>query len=199
MPMGVSAAHAVIVLAAGASRRLGTPKQLLMHYGETLAHRATRLALTTQPIHAVVVVGAHAARVAAQVQDLGVSVAHCANWKRGLGASLRTGLDALKPGCAAAMIVLCDQPALDAAHLCALRDRWRLDPERAVASAYAGKLGVPALLPRSWFAAARDIRADHGASALLAARRLQVIAIANQALSYDIDHPADTERLHHAT
>jgi CTP:molybdopterin cytidylyltransferase MocA len=184
-------AHGIVVLAAGASQRLGQSKQLLCIDGETLVHRAVRLALATAPAAAVLVVGAVGDAVAAAVADLPIRRVDCADWARGMGASLRVGLAALPESCAGALVVLCDQPALGGAHLAALVAAWRANPRGAAASAYAGRLGVPALLPRAWFAELQREPGDHGARDLLARRHDETTAVANAALAHDIDTPGD--------
>jgi len=183
--------HGLVVLAAGASRRLGRAKQLLRLHGESLVRRASRLGLGTQPSGAVIVLGAEADAVFAQVCDLALQRVDCSDAERGMGASLRAGLAALPAGCDAALVVLCDQPALDAAHLQRLCAAWRASPRQAAASLYAGTLGVPALLPRAWFSALQANASDHGARTLLCARADEVIAIPNDALGNDIDVAAD--------
>jgi molybdenum cofactor cytidylyltransferase len=187
--------HGLIVLAAGASRRLGTSKQLLRLQGETLVRRAVRLGLATNPGTAVVVVGADADNVYANVSDLGVRRVNCADWDLGMGASLRFGLVALPRECAGALVVLCDQPALDAAHLHKLVSAWRENPASAAASWYAGRLGVPALLPRAWFAELIADAGEEGARRLLARRREDVSVIANEALALDVDRDQDLGRV----
>jgi len=186
--------HGVVVLAAGASTRLGRPKQLMLHHGETLVRRAARMALATQPGDAVVVLGGEAGPVFAQVQDLRVRRVDCADWRYGLGASLHAGVAALAAECVGVLVVLCDQPTLDAAHLVALRAAWREAPERGSASFYANKPGVPALLPRAWFDELCPT-ADRGMRDLLVRHRDRVAAIANEALAADIDLPADLRHL----
>lgn len=186
-----ASAHAAVVLAAGASTRFRRCKQLALLDGETLVHRAARLALATDAERVVVVVGAQADAVWDAVRDLRVSRVDCADHAAGMGASLRAGLGALPANIAGALIVVCDQPALDAAHLRALTAAWRAAPQRAVATAYAQRLGVPALLPRAWFAEIRG--GDSGARELLMRRRDEVSIVANEALARDIDWPGDLE------
>ena len=106
------------------------------------------------------------------------------NGPRALAAA---GLAALSPDCAGALVLLCDQPALQASHLQTLVERWRSVPARAVASAYAGVVGVPAVLPRNWFPLVQG-DGDRGARALLR-ERADVEHIVCEALALDIDTP----------
>jgi len=184
------AAHGVVVLAAGASSRLGRNKLLLHHEGESLVRRAARLALATGPVDAVIVLGNEPDTVNAELRGLPIRRVDCADWREGMGASLHSGLTALANECAGALVVVCDQPALDAAHLQTLCATWRAAPEDAVASHYAGRFGVPALLPRAWFAAL-PAHGDHGARELFASCRERISAVANEALAVDIDRVED--------
>jgi len=189
------AAHGLIVLAAGASRRLGKSKQLLRLRGEPLVRRALRLGLATRPQIALIVLGAEADAVYASVADLGVRRVECADWALGMGASLRAGLAALPGECAGALIALCDQPALDAPHLDGLVAAWHANPRGAAASSYAGRLGVPALLPRAWFRELMADVGDQGARELLARRRAEVAAVVNETLAFDVDRDQDLDRV----
>ena len=186
--------HGVIVLAAGGSSRLGQTKQLLQHEGETLLHRAARFALATLPHEVIVVLGAEVPRMLAAIADLPFRPLICDNWRDGMGASLRCAVQALDANIDGVMIVLCDQPALTAHHLLALRDGWRRDPQRAVASGYTDTVGVPALLPRHWLDE-KFLRGDQGARALLRERKTEVTVIDNPALAADIDHAVDLAAL----
>ena len=187
--------HGAIVLAAGRSQRLGSSKQLIEIDGETLVHRAVRLTLETSPADCVVVTRVDADDVAYAIGDLPCRIVECAGSARGLSTSLNAGLQALDPTCAAALIVLVDQPAVTAAHLCALRDAWLRTPSRPSASAYAGTVGVPAMLPRTWFAQLSRFDSDHGARDLLRSRRDEVQAIEAARLAHDIDTPDDLANL----
>lgn len=187
--------HAIVLLAAGESRRLGQPKQLVRVAGEALVRRAARAALATDPAQALVVVGAHADEVWAAVADLALTRVDCPGWRAGLSASMRAALAPLDPAVEGALFVLCDQPALTASHLRALVARWSSAPGRAVASAYEGTLGVPAIVPRSWFQDLAGLAGDRGARDLLRARSEQVDSIEAPDLAADLDQPADLARI----
>jgi CTP:molybdopterin cytidylyltransferase MocA len=183
--------HAALILAAGASSRLGTPKQLLMVDGQPLVRRAVLAALATQPVRAAVVIGAESAGVLAALAGLAVESIQCPEWREGMGASLRAGVATLREHCDGLLVVLCDQPALTAAHLQHLVDAWRTAPERAVASFYAGTAGVPALLPARWFGRLLQLQGDAGARTLLRAHAAEVLTVAAPELERDIDRPLD--------
>lgn len=187
--------HGVVVLAAGNSKRLGRPKALIEMEGETLVHRATRLALETLPGECIVVSAGNREAIDAAVAGLDCRVVACVDAALGMSASLRCGLRSLDSDCAAALIVLVDQPALSALHLCALRDAWRQHPELAAASQYADTIGVPAMLPRSWFDQLIKSNGDKGARELLRSRRNEVNPIAAPMLAEDVDTLADLLRL----
>ncbi len=183
--------HAAILLAAGASTRLGHPKQLVEVDGEPLLRRAARSLLATSPVALVVVLGHDAPAMRAALVDVDARTVIAHDHAAGLSASLRAGLAALPDDVGGALVALTDQPALDAMHLAALCAAWRNDPSRAAASAYAGVLGVPALLPRRWFGELARLEGDVGARALLRARSAEVVAIDAPALAHDVDTPAD--------
>ncbi len=190
--------HGAVLLAAGASRRLGRPKQTVLIDGEPLVARMAGLALATDPRALVVSLGAQADAVRRALGDPGddprVRCVVAPNWDRGMGASLRAGLDALPDECDAALVLLCDQPALTVAHFERLLAAWRADPAHASASAYAGVLGVPAVLPRAWWPALAA-SGDCGARELLRERAAEVSTVAAADLERDLDTPADLDPL----
>jgi len=158
---------ACAVLAAGASRRLGHPKQLTMHRGEPLVRLAAQCACDSRAAHAAVVVGAHAGSVRAALGTLPIAVAANPDWGQGMGSSIRVAASwAEQHGSDALLLVLCDQPRLSAGHL----DRLIAEFECSglpVASHYAHKSAVPALFPRWLFGALETLVGDRGASRLL--------------------------------
>jgi len=140
---------AAVVLAAGAARRFGAPKQRLL------------LPLVLERVRAsgidqiVVVAGAHSLETDARVVD-------CETWERGPGASLRCGLEALAPDVEAAVVVLADGPRLAPAAIDRVIAVWRESGAEILAASYGGDRGHPVLLAR----AAWGRVPDEGARAL---------------------------------
>jgi CTP:molybdopterin cytidylyltransferase MocA len=201
MPMPVAA----IVLAAGASRRLGQPKQLLMHGGETLIARAIRLANEAGATPVIAVLGAHQERIRAavsfnKVDNLENAIPVVNNdWEQGIATSIHAGLRAVEdcaPQASGALILGCDQPRLTAEYLRALLGAFAAQAAPTiVASAYAGVLGIPAVFPRATFADLLALRGDKGARALLAQPLCTLIALPFAGGEVDIDLPADLDEL----
>jgi CTP:molybdopterin cytidylyltransferase MocA len=195
----VSASVGAIILAAGASRRLGQPKQLLMHGGETLLQRALRFVNDAAATPVFAVLGAQHERILQSVTMRDAIPVINERWEQGISTSIHAGLDALEeiaPNAAGALILICDQPRLTADHLCALMDAFAAQSEAViVASAYAGVLGIPAVFPRSVFAHLRSLSGDKGARALLVKPPCRLIEVSFSGGEVDIDQPADLSQL----
>ena len=149
---------AAVILAAGASRRLGRPKQLVAIDREPLIHRIARIALTACE-RVAVVAGAVPLRDA--VVDLPIALVDNVFWAEGMASSIRAGV-AWAARSDAVMLLTCDQRFLDIAHLRALAAAGGL-----AASRYDGVLGVPAVFPRACFPALLALTGDRGAQPLL--------------------------------
>ena len=188
-----------IVLAAGASRRLGQPKQLLLLGGETLLERALRLSSEAGVAPVFAVLGAHQQRILQSIQMRDAIPVINDRWEQGISASIHAGLDALEesaPDAAGALIQACDQPRLTVDHLRALMDTFAAQSAPAiVASSYAGVLGIPAVFPRIVFAHLRALSGDKGARGLLAKPPCRLIEVPFSGGEVDIDEPADLSEL----
>ena len=124
------------MLAAGASTRFGSPKQLVL-----LEPVLERVRQSSVP-EVLVVLGAY------DVPSSAPTV-HCPDWERGRGASLRCGLRALAPETDAAVVVLVDGPDLSPAAIDRVREVWQESGAEVVAATYGGNRGHPVLLTRS--------------------------------------------------
>ena len=185
----------VLLLAAGGSRRFGSPKLLSRLDGETLLRRAARVALGCRAAGCIVVLGANAIRLERELRDWPVGIVVNREWRRGLSSSLRTGLAALPVTAPAALVMLADQAALGPADLELLIAAWHRQPRAIVAARADGVTGPPAIFPRNAFRDLRRLRGDAGAKVLLrdASRTIIEIGIPNAA--FDIDQPPDLARL----
>ena len=168
---------AAVILAAGESRRLGQPKQLVRvgdgAGSETLLGRTVRVVREAGLDVVFVVLGAHAERVEAEAELDGVVVVRNPAWASGMASSIHAGIAAVQAGmpeAEAVMLLVCDQPRLTVEHLRGLIDAsvsHANGPGTIVASEYAGVPGVPAVFPLFAFARLMELRGDVGARRLL--------------------------------
>ena len=180
----------MLILAAGGSRRLGRPKQLVRLGGRSLLRRAASRALELDPAWVGVVLGAQATRAAVELRGLRVTAIPALDWRRGLAASLRAGMRRVPATATHVLLIALDQWAVssgDLARLLAQRGRV------PVAARYEGILGVPALFPRRWWRALARLDGDRGARALL--RASHAIGVNLPSAAEDLDTPAALNRL----
>lgn len=185
---------AAVVLAAGGSTRMGRPKPLLPFRGTTLLRRAIAAAGDGGCDPVVVVVGADADALDAHLAGLAVRVVRNADWAAGPGTSVAAGVGAVGDA-DAAVVLLCDQPFVDAGHVRRLVDEHRATGLPMVASAYLGTVGVPALFDRSCFPELLALAPGGGAKALLARNPARTAVVPFPAGATDIDTPNDYARL----
>lgn len=183
-----------VVLAAGGSTRLGQPKQLLTHEGQTLVRRTVTAALDAGCAPVVVVVGADREKVISALRDLAVTIVPNDNWPRGMGTSIRTGVARLQESDALILLV-CDQPKVDAGLLRQLIARQAETGQPMAASSYSGTHGVPALFTRSCYERLLALDDETGAKALLLGRPGEVAPVPFEAGAIDINTPADLAAL----
>jgi molybdenum cofactor cytidylyltransferase len=182
--------HAV-VLAAGGSKRFGGFKQLLEFQGESLLRRAAGLAGAVLPGRVIVVHGPKPLKCRRELAGLDLIQVDNPHWESGLATSIRAGIRAVPEDSAAALILLCDQPLIREQHLRALFEAWDGDPERIAAAGYGSGPGVPAIIPRKYFADMLKLTGDRGAKALLAGLGANVIQVPMPEAEADIDTQED--------
>ncbi|OQP60392.1 hypothetical protein A3860_33990 [Niastella vici] len=191
----------IIILAAGASTRLGRPKQLLPWQGKTLLQHAVQCALTitTQP---VVVMGSNADQLAAGLNHSQVQIVFNPEWEQGIASSIRYGLQALlnrTPAPDQVIFMVCDQPFVTAGLLLELVNERQNTRKPIVASAYGGTLGIPALFEKSLFPQLLDLQGDTGARKLIQQHTDEVAAVPFPKGEFDIDTVVEYEELVNST
>lgn len=187
----MSPSLSAIVLAAGASERLGQPKQLVEWQGRPLVAHAAGLAAQVAEAGIVVVTGAAADHVGASVD--GVQTIHNPKWATGMASSLCAGLRAL-PDCDGVLVLLCDQPLVTTEDIVRLADVWHNHPASPVAAEYAGTRGVPAIFPLGLRDELLRLEGEQGAGGWLRSRA-DVIGVPMENAAADLDTPADLSKL----
>jgi molybdenum cofactor cytidylyltransferase len=185
----------VIVLAAGAATRFGSPKQLARLNGHPLLHLAVARAVQIAGQSVTVVLGANAAELAPLLRHTGASMVINRDWTEGLGSSVRAGVAGIPAAADGALLMLADQPAVTADDLRRLVHAWRVQPNHIVAAQYAGTAGVPAIFAREDFAALASLRGDAGARALLRRAGARLVRVPVPSAAIDIDTPEDLLKL----
>ena len=172
------------VLAAGLSRRLGTPKQLLEFRGLPLVRHAAIVALGAG-CDETIVIGSFRQALA----GLPVTLLDNPDAEEGMSSSIRLAVRYADG--ARLLLTLCDQPLVTSEHLRAL-----VEADAAIAAtAYAGTIGVPAVFSSKFADELLALRGDVGARAVIQAHRDEVIALECEAAAIDIDTAADYEKL----
>jgi len=150
-----------LILAAGASTRLGHPKQLVRFGSETLLDRSIRIATEAGCAPIVVVLGAFEVEIRSQCKLQDVLILSNPDWAEGMGTTLAMGARAFA-NVRGILVMTCDMPAVTAVHLKALASSIKL-----AASSYGGRNGVPAYFPEESIPELLTLRADAGAKEFL--------------------------------
>jgi molybdenum cofactor cytidylyltransferase len=182
-----------VVLAAGASTRMGTPKQLLRLGDRTLLRRTVDTVLASPAWPVAVVLGAHGDSVRPEIARLPVMAVENPDWAEGLASSIRAGvrvLDSFSQSLDAAILILADQPRLSTAALCRLAEA-AVHGGSIVAAHYGGHPGPPALFARRHFPELLALSGGEGARLLFTRHPAELLAVPLPELAIDLDTPAD--------
>lgn len=177
-----------IVLAAGVSRRYGSPKQLVMVEGRTLLEHAIATAITADLAPIVAVVPVWLSRPSS-LDDPRLHWIRNAFPERGLSTSLRLGIDAVAEEVSAVVILLGDQPRMPVATIAAVLAARGTRP--LVAAESGGVLAPPVVLERTHFSFVAGLSGDIGLRQLLREHPELVTSVRVRAHPPDVDHPAD--------
>jgi molybdenum cofactor cytidylyltransferase len=189
-----------VVLAAGASTRMGRAKQLLPLGETTVLTRTVENVRSAGLNDIVLVLGALAEEIRRQLpksllEDLRIVVNHA--YGQGMASSLREGLSAVHQESDAALIILGDQPFLQPRTLHQIIDGYRGSRSQIVIPTYQGERGNPVLLHRSVFSEAMALEGDVGCRAIFANHLdgISKVEVEDMGVLLDLDDPADYERL----
>jgi len=182
--------HATI-LAAGASSRFGSPKQLVRLGGAPVLHQAVAAATAVAGQSVSVVIGANARDIAPALRHTAASVVVNRDWAEGLGSTIRTAVRTAPPRCAGLLLLLGDQVAVTADDLRRLFAVWRRHPVLVAAALYGGAPGLPAIFPRWAYSDLLELRGDCDASRILRRIADRLVRVPMPNAGVPLDTPED--------
>ena len=184
-----------IILAAGGSSRLGSPKQLISYKGEKLITRTILNAVEAGVDKVVVVLGSNAELIGREVPvDPDVRVVVNASWENGLASSLALGIQSLDRKTDGVLVLVTDQPLVDGASLENLVSRFDYS-SRVIASRYGTTIGVPAVFGKEFFRELSSLQGDRGAGHWIRQNVDRVTLVPLDTAEMDIDTPEDLDQL----
>jgi molybdenum cofactor cytidylyltransferase len=184
----------IIILAAGASTRMGSPKQLLPYQDNTLLQYSIDVALSTGFSPVIVVIGAMAQDILPIINNDRITIVENQEWQEGLGSSVRIGISTLmdqSPLVESAILMLCDQPFVTNSLLHQLVETKIATHKKIVASTYKNTAGVPVLFDKSFFPELLQLQGQDGAKKLLIQHSAEVATVPFPEGAIDIDTPED--------
>ncbi len=182
--------HAVI-LAAGASTRFGSPKQLVRIAGSPVLHQLISNAAFVAGRSVTVVLGAHAREVAPSLRQSAASLVVNRDWEEGLASSIRVAVESAPPRCDGLLLLLGDQVAVTADDLKRLYAAWKRHPILVAAALYDGAPGLPAIFPRWALPGLLDLRGDRDPRQVIRRNVDQLVRIPMPNAGVDLDTPED--------
>ena len=188
----------IVILAAGASIRMGKPKQLLQYKGKNLLQHVAEAAVNSNANNVIVVLGANSDLVAKEIDKLKFHVIVNAEWEEGMASSVRIGLKTLQklsPATEGVIFMVCDQPFVTSFVLNDLIDTQSATGKAIVTCNYGETIGPPALFHKSLFPELMQLRGDAGARKIIQQHGNDVATVLFKKGKIDIDTKEDYEAL----
>jgi molybdenum cofactor cytidylyltransferase len=196
----LSISYNIVILAAGASSRLGRPKQLLSFNDESMLQHMINEAQRTSAKHVVVVLGANASMITGKVKTTHARTSFIVNdnWSTGIASSIHTGIATatqLSPDTDGVVLMVCDQPFVKFSHLQKLVEAHRETRKPIVASHYQGAAGTPVFFNSRYYDDLLKLEGDTGAKKIIAEHKDDVFLVEFAGGEVDIDTEEDYKRI----
>ncbi|PSB26563.1 nucleotidyltransferase family protein [Chlorogloea sp. CCALA 695] len=188
----------IVILAAGASTRMGTPKQLLSYQERTLLRHTIEVAIASVCRPIVVVLGAYAQLIKSDISQLSIHIVENLQWNEGISSSIGVGIQELKtsyPDVEAVIVTLCDQPFISTEIINQLALAYHSANQPIIACEYAETLGVPALFSERLFCELTTLKDKEGAKQVIKRYAQEVFRISFPEGATDIDTPENYAEL----
>ena len=186
----------ILILAAGNSSRLGSPKQLIEFEGQTLIERITETALSISE-EVLIVLGGNSELILPKLERFNnvISTIYNPDWKEGMGTSIRIGVEKLAENSDLIIILLADQPFISKVLLQNMLQSYEKTQNPIVSCTYSNTLGVPILFDKSVFFELLKLNGDKGAKSFLHLYKNRISTIDFPEAIVDIDTLEDVENL----
>jgi molybdenum cofactor cytidylyltransferase len=189
---------AIIILAAGASTRLGRSKQTVPYKGSSLLKHTIKVAVDTDLGPVIVVIGANEKEISAHIEQEAVTIVLNKDYQEGIASSIRTGLNEVQEhhkDCENIILMVCDQPHVNKELLTSLLDTKNSTNKPIAASAYKDTIGVPALFDKHFIPELLSLQGEEGGKKILLKHHESVAVVPFPSGEIDIDTPADLDSL----
>ena len=192
---------AILILAAGESKRMSRIKQLLPWKKTTLLGNAIEQAQQSKATRVHVVLGANADKIAPTIAACNIQSIENKNWKNGLGNSIACGVNYIKENqhnCEAVLITLADQPLIKASHYNLLIEKYAMQEAKIIASEINNAPSVPAIFDALYFDALAQLNEDKGAKEILMAAQKEVYRLRANTNLIDLDTASAYDELYNS-
>jgi molybdenum cofactor cytidylyltransferase len=160
----------VIILAAGAARRMNQAKMLLPFGNATILHTIIEHTKEMVPDNICIVTGFYHSEIISRVQDNQIQFVYNEQWEEGMSGSIKKGLHHLmnkNPKMGSVLILVADQPYITGTLLCKMLEAQNQTNKGIVAASYAGISGTPVLFMSNHFSNLEKLVGDKGARSIL--------------------------------
>lgn len=189
--------YMIILLAAGSSSRLGKPKQLAQHKGESFIAHAISEAIKVTP-EVIVVLGANCDAVKKDIEKFAVQIVVNKNWEDGMSSSIRCGITAVlnkNASAEAVVIIVCDQPFLSSTIIREIIEKYEAAKKPIVACTYEDIIGTPVLFNKTFFRPLMELKGQAGAKKIISENSDVTVTVPFPLGYIDIDTKEDLENL----
>lgn len=186
------------MLAAGASRRLGRPKQLLQYNNSSLLDHSIKIACDALPDKVLIVLGANAEIISSEIDQEKIHIAINTEWEEGMASSIRCGLNALlkmEPSSEGVVLMVCDQPYVTSELLNNLLTAHKDTGKPIVTCTYEDTFGPPSFFHQSLFGELLQLKGNTGARKIIQLHANDVATIPFPQGSIDIDTQSDYDKI----
>ncbi|MFT4661698.1 MAG: molybdenum cofactor cytidylyltransferase [Patiriisocius sp.] len=185
-----------VILAAGASTRMGQPKQLLPWKSTTLLNHCINEVIQADIIETAVILGSNHEEIQSTIKPSTIHCIYNTNWENGMGSSIAKATEyAMKKNIDGVLFVLADQPFVDSNYLNILLNEYIPKQNQIIGTSYNNHVGVPAIFDKRYFSELISLTGKQGAKDLIHKYAPKVTKFSPDFDFQDIDTPEDYRQL----